>query len=65
MSGGSLYRVLVQQPAAGEEEERSQDDRVTFSSDSPMAGLISHEKKILCIIRGLWQRLLSTSSFHP
>ena len=43
MSGGSLYRVLVQQPAA--EEERSQDDRVTFSSDSPMAGLISHEKK--------------------
>ena len=47
MSGGSLYRVLVQQPAAAaaEEEERSQDDRVTFSSDSPMAGLISHEKK--------------------
>ena len=46
MSGGSLYRVLVQQPAAEEEERSSsQDDRVTFSSDSPMAGLISHEKK--------------------
>lgn len=46
MSGGSLYRVLVQQPAAEEERSSSQDDRVTFSSDSPMAGLISHEKKI-------------------
>lgn len=45
MSGGSLYRVLVQQPAAEEERSSSQDDRVTFSSDSPMAGLISHEKK--------------------